>query len=176
MIHGLGNGQCEVARQDGFMAQERPNRLVELWLLARKQWPVARQHFERWLEAVREEPRLIWETVAIRYSVYGLGAILLATVVVKGVGMITPPPPASAKAAASTADFHVVCAQPQCGHHFVIHRKFGFRGFPVECPKCKQKTGAQARKCPSPACQGQWVAPSKQGNVVTCPHCGARFE
>ena len=158
------------------MAQEKPNRLVEWLLLARKQWPVARRHFDDWWAAVREEPALFWQTVAVRYVVYGLSAFLLMFVLVKGVSLITPPPPASAKPAATTADFHVVCSNAKCGHHFVIHRKFGFRSFPVVCPHCKNETGIAARKCTSESCKGQWVAPQKSSDGLTCPHCGRKLD
>jgi len=158
------------------MAQEGPNRLAEWLLLARRQWPVVRKHFDQWLAAVREEPALIWQTVAIRYAVYGLSATVVVLVAAKAIALLTPPPPASARPVASTADYHVVCSNQQCGHHFVIHRKFGFRGFPVPCPECSKETGMQARKCPSPQCQGRWVTPQRSDGALQCPRCGQPFD
>jgi len=157
------------------MAQERPNRLVEWLMLFRKQWPVAREHIANWLEAVREEPRLAWETSAVRYTVYGLGGLVLLWFVTNLSGWIAPPPP-SARPAATTADFHVVCSDSQCAHHFVIHRKFGFDDFPVECPQCQRETGVSARRCNSASCGGRWIAPQRTDQGLQCPVCGAKLE
>jgi hypothetical protein len=158
------------------MAQERPNRLVEWLLLLREQWPVARRKFEEWLAQVREEPVLFWETTAVRYVIYGLAAIVLSAVALKARSWIVPPSSVSAVKRATTADYHVICTNASCGHHFVIHEKFGFHGFPVECPKCRQKTGEQARKCTSKTCQSRWVAPLEKNGASICPHCGTGFE
>jgi hypothetical protein len=157
------------------MAQERPNRLAEWLMLVRRQTPIVREHFAAWIEAVREEPRLAWETSAVRYTVYGLAALVLVWFATNLSGWIAPPPP-SAKPAATTADFHVVCSDPNCGYHFVIHRKFGFDDFPVECPKCHHKTGVSARRCNSPTCDGRWVAPLQTDQGLKCPLCGAKLE
>lgn len=140
------------------MAQEKPNRLVELLLLLREQGPALRRRMGLWLEAVREEPVLIWATPAVRYAGYGLGAVIVLAATLQIAGMITPPPPPGASAPAASADFHVVCSDPACAHHFVIHRQFGFHKFPVQCLKCKRQTGARARLCNSSTCRGQWVA------------------
>lgn len=126
------------------MAQERPNRLTEWLLLTRKQVPVVRQHFENWLAAVREEPALVWQTPAVRYATYGAGGLMLVWIATWVAGGLAPPLPEDARPA-TRADFHVVCTNPECGYHFVIHRKLGFHGFPVKCPRCQQKTGTQAR-------------------------------
>lgn len=158
------------------MAQEDPSRLGELWALARAQFLVARQHLEDWLSAVREEPVLLWQTPAVRYSVYGLAAIVLMQVVLSVVGLLVPPPAADAQPMAKTADFHVLCSSAECGHHFVIHRKFGFSRFPVECPKCRQATGMAARRCSSGTCRGRWVVPRQVENQAQCPDCGSAFE
>ena len=157
------------------MAQERPNRLAEWLMLVRKQTPIVREHLAAWIEAVREEPRLAWETSGVRYAAYGLAALVLVWVATSFAGWLAPPAP-SARPAATTADFHVVCSDPNCGHHFVIHRKFGFHGFPVECPQCKHQTGVSARRCNSPACDGRWVAPFQTDQGLICPLCGTKLE
>ena len=154
------------------MAQEKPNRLVEWLLLLRQNYPVARRHVRMWLEAVKEEPTLIWQTPAVRYATYGVGGLILAWIVSGLAGWFTPPPPVGAKPVATTADYHVVCSAPNCGQHFVVHRKFGFRGFPLTCPKCRQVTGMQAIKCNSSTCQGKWVIPAAEGDALVCPMCG----
>jgi len=155
------------------MAQEDPNRLTEWVGLVRAQVPVVRQRFEEWLTAVREEPALIWETAAVRYTAYSLGAVLLVLAASWTARGLAPPPPANAKPGATTADFHVICTSPKCGHHFVIHRELGFHRFPVECPACRGKTGMQGRRCYSPTCQGRWVAPQNRDDVLYCPICGS---
>lgn len=158
------------------MAQERPSRLAEWLLLFRKQVPVVREHFALWLSAVREEPRLLWETLAIRCTVYGLSGLLLLWLATTVTGWLTPPPPPSARPAATSGDFHVVCSDPQCGHHFVIHRRFGFDDFPIKCPKCNRETGASARRCNSSSCGGRWVAPVPTEHGLKCPSCGLSLE
>lgn len=167
------------ARQSGRfrnMAQEDPNRLAE-WLLAfREHAPVIRRRFLDWLEVVREEPVLLWHTPVIRYATYGAGGLMLVWMATGLVAMIVPPPPASARPTATTADFHVICNDADCGRHFVIHREFGFRGFPVACPKCDRPSGMKARPCNSASCQGRWIVPEQQDDRVRCPVCGDRFD
>jgi len=158
------------------MAQERPNRLAEWFTAARDHAPQVRRSAGEWLQQVREEPRLIWETPAVRYATYGVVALIGGWLVTVAVAMITPPPPAGAKPEATTADFHVLCANDTCGHHFVINRKFGFSKFPVECPRCKKQTGMAARRCDSPTCRGRWIVPVAKDGGLTCPSCGVRFD
>lgn len=157
------------------MAQEDPNRFAEWILLIRKNWPVVREHFDDWLEAVRAEPILLWETSTIRYTVYGVGAIIVVWVASMGVNMMTPPPPANASPVAITADFHVVCSDPECNHHFVIHRAMKFNKFPIDCPQCRRKTGEKAWRCNSSHCKGRWVAPDNRDGALYCPECGRKF-
>jgi hypothetical protein len=158
------------------MAQEKPNRFVEWYLLAKAHWPVLHERFREWCAAVREEPILIWETPAVRYTAYGLAGMIGLVITLKVGGALVPPPPVGAKATATTADYHVVCSDANCGHHFVIHRKFGFRGFPVECTKCGKPTGQRAVRCNSKTCQGRWIAPLQTDAGRQCPLCGQLFE
>ncbi len=141
------------------MAQENPNRLVE-WLHAiRAHAPTVRQGFANWWEAVREEPVLIWETPAVRYGAYGLGGVITIWLASAGITMFTPPAPEGAKSEATSADFHVICSNSTCQTHFVVHREFGFRGFPVACPKCKEQKGLQAVPCTGDHCTQRWILP-----------------
>ncbi len=158
------------------MAQEDPNRLSEWLLLARRQIPVLRQRLDDWLRAVREEPSLIWQTPAVRYGAYGLTGLILLGVAVRFTRALAPPTPEGVRAAATSADFHVVCADAECSKHFVIHRPFGFDDFPVRCPSCGKNSGIMARPCNSSTCKGRWVAPIKVDRVLKCPLCGGRFE
>ncbi len=160
----------------GIMAQEKPNWLAEWLLIARGQLPVVRRRLEEWLATVRDQPTLIWDTVAVRCAVYGLGAVVVLWGAQTAITMLTPPATALAGPEATTADFHVVCSDVECGHHFVVHRKFGFRKFPLECTGCRQKTGTQARRCNSTRCNGRWVAPSKTEESLSCPRCGGHFD
>lgn len=157
------------------MAQERPNRLAEWLMLLRQNAPVAREQLKEWVGAVRQEPRLLWEMPGVRYFVYGAGGLIATWLVVLFVGLLTPPPPPGAREPAIVADFHVVCANPGCGYHFVIQRPFGFSGFPVVCDRCKTETGMPGRRCYSENCQGRWVAPLKVDAKQKCPVCGTFF-
>ena len=167
---------CRRGMLEHVMAQEKPNRLAEWVVLLRRQWPVVQRHGAEWLDACREDPRLIWQTAVIRYGVYGLGLLIGIWLLITVAHSIAPPLPVSATPEATTADFHVVCTDPNCGYHFVIHRPFGFSKFPVDCPRCERKTGEQARPCNSKTCQGRWIAPVDVDGKLTCPHCGAEIE
>ena len=157
------------------MAQEKPNRLVEWYLLLRRNFPVLRQHATDWTEAVKEEPALIWQTPAIRYAVYLVCGLILVSTVSWVTGALTPPPPPGARTEATEADFHIICSDPSCGIHFAVRRPFGFDEFPVPCPKCSKLTGYAARKCESDTCRGKWVVAVKVEGVMRCPVCDAPF-
>ncbi len=144
-------------------------------MLLRQNAPIARDQVKEWIGEVRQEPRLLWETSAIRYSVYGIIGVIGAWTVVLFVGLLTPAPPAGARDAAKTADYHVVCAVPACGYNFVIKREFGFDDFPVMCDRCKKETGVSGRRCYSETCQGRWVAPETVDDKQKCPLCGTLF-
>jgi hypothetical protein len=158
------------------MAQERPSRLAEWMEIARTQAPLLRDRFDSWVAAVREDPALLWQTVAVRYATYVIGALVLVWAVTGLAGLITPPAPAGAKPEATTADFHVLCTNPDCGHHFVIHQAFDFHRFPVTCPACQRETGARALRCNSPTCRGRWVVPQMRNGEPCCPFCGTSFD
>jgi len=154
------------------MAQERPNRLVE-WYLAAREWaPTVPQRAREWGETVRAEPALIWQTPAVRYSAWAAGVILALTLATLLPDWIAPPPPADARPESREADFHVMCSDAACGHHFMITRKKSFDSFPLECPKCEQRTGVHARQCWSDACAGRWIAPIDVERSLRCPVCG----
>lgn len=157
------------------MAYEGPNRLGEWYEALREQVPVVRKGFSDWREQVREEPSLIWQTPAVRYVVYGVGAAITLWVVTFAIALITPPPPKGARAQATTADFHVVCTESGCGHHFVMHRDFGFDDFPVKCGECGKLSGYSARPCNSAKCGGRWVAPVVTETGKSCPKCKGIF-
>lgn len=158
------------------MAQETPNRLGEWLTILRRQIPVVKGQLAEWTAEVRAEPRLIWETLAVRYATYGICGLMLAWGATGLIGMFAPPPPPDARAQADTADFHVICGDPSCGRHFVIHREFGFDDFPVECPQCRKRTGVAARRCSSPSCNGRWIAPRESAGHWQCPVCGQPLE
>ena len=144
---------------------------ISAWLTAlREGWPSVRAHFNEWKEAVREEPRLIWQTPAIRYSVYVIAGVAAIWTLTWALSLMAP---AEVKPMARTADFHVLCTNPGCGNHFIINRKFGFDDFPVVCPKCQQRTGERAARCVSPTCHGRWVVPVVREGEYYCPICNA---
>lgn len=154
------------------MAQEQRNRFVEWLLLVREQAPALRERLASWVAAVREEPWVFWDTTAVRYATYGVGGLILVIIVSRLPSMIAPPPPPDARAAATSADYHVICTNPDCGLHFVVREKFGFHGFPLRCPRCKERTGERALRCNSKACKGRWVVPQEIEGRARCPYCG----
>ncbi|MCB9865320.1 MAG: hypothetical protein H6816_01580 [Phycisphaerales bacterium] len=126
-----------------------------IYIDAFKAWlPTVRLRVVEWAEACREEPALIWQTNAVRYTTYACGGLLAIWLLV---GIVDRFGPEKVAAPARTADFHVVCTNPDCGHHFVINRKFGFHKFPVTCPECKKETGERAVRCVNGPRNGQWV-------------------
>jgi len=155
------------------MPAQRPNRLIAWYLLVKDEWLPSRwTRFAEWRQAVREEPRLIWETANVRYAVYGLAGAVALVVVLTTLDSLVPTPP-GARAPARTADFHVVCSRAECRRHFVIHEKFGYSRFPVVCPQCGKETGQRALRCRSAACGGRYVAPIESDSRLHCPLCGA---
>lgn len=153
------------------MAQEKPNRLAEWIHILRTQAPIIRQRLVEWVGEMLEEPALIWQTAAVRYVVYGLGGLVLLWIVSYAPGLMSPPLPAGAKSTATTADYHVICNSNTCGRHFVIHREFGFRNFPVACIYCKNVAAKAARRCNSQTCNGRWTTPISNDGAPRCAIC-----
>ena len=152
------------------MPAERPSRLTE-WISAlREALPAVKIHLAAWIDACRGEPRLIWQTPAVRIITYVLLGVLGVKTISWGIGLWTPggtePVPI-----ATTADFHVVCTNKACARHFVINRAFDFDDFPVRCPFCGKQTGYHARRCTSGTCHGAWVVPRNRDGRLTCPRC-----
>ncbi|MCP4589189.1 MAG: hypothetical protein GY842_00455 [bacterium] len=150
------------------MTVQKESKLAQ-WIDAlREGWPGIRARFDEWVGAVREEPILIWQTTAVRYTVYGVVALIAFWAVTWGVDQLAPP---DAAPPAETADFHVLCTARSCGHHFIINEEFSFDDFPVRCPKCKGETGGRALRCAAPGCT-RWVVPKVQEGEYHCPQCG----
>jgi hypothetical protein len=157
------------------MAQEKPKKLANLVVTVREGAPEVRRRLGHFVDVVRENPRDAWASAGVRYTVYLLGAMIGLALAGYVSNWIAPPGPADARERAETADFHVLCTDPACLNHFVIHEEFGFRKFPVECPKCHKKTGQRAIRCNSPTCQGAWAVPLVTERGLKCPGCGASF-
>ncbi len=158
------------------MAQEDPNRLAEWVLLCRRQWPIVKQQIADWVEASRENPSLIWAAPGVRYTTFVLIGVIGVWVLSGLAGAIAPPPPRAARPEATTADYHVICVDPECESHFVINRQFGFGSFPVKCAKCERKTGERAVRCNSQTYKGRWVAPIDEGGASECPRCAGHID
>jgi hypothetical protein len=129
------------------------------WIAALREWaPTVPKRVGEWWEAVREDPGLVWRTDAVRYSVYTIGAIIAICILSAVAESMTPPLPEGAGEYAETAFFDCLCTE--CGHHFVIERKFKFDDFPVVCPKCKKESGQRAERASSGPDKGKWVVQS----------------
>ncbi len=153
------------------MPVEKESRVTQAIMIVREWIPTVRPRVEAWVEACRAEPVLIWHTPAVRCGVYLLLALIAIFCVTFFIGLFAPGGPEPIPQA-ETADFHVVCSDPECGAHFVIKREFEFRDFPVPCPKCDKLTGLWALRCSSEECRGRWVIPQIVGEQRKCPHCG----
>ena len=153
------------------MAQETPPRWREWLHVARANWPVYRQQLADWWAEVREDPQLILGAPWLRYVGYVVGGIVLLLVGRGLLAWIGPPPSDSAERRVQHVDYHVICTNPDCGHHFVLRREKGYGRWPATCPACEQRTGEEALRCNSPACQGRWVLPIEEDGRLICPHC-----
>jgi hypothetical protein len=133
----------------------------------------AREQLSQWLTDVRGQPELIWQTVAVRYSVYGMGGLLAVLLVRTAIGLLQPVDLAQFEAPARTAHFDVICDNASCKHHFVIERKFSFDRFPVTCPHCDQPSGQLALRCNSRTCGGKLVPTKIVNRRIVCAVCAA---
>jgi len=138
------------------MPVEKESKL-SVWIAALREWvPMVRARTVDWWMVVRENPVLIWQTPAVRYTVIGIGG-LIAVLVLRWFLLAMAPDSAGGGKPTRTAQFHVICDSPDCGHHFAITREFKFKKFPVQCPKCNKKTGYRAVLSTSGPDKGQWV-------------------
>ncbi len=148
------------------------NRWSEWWEIARERHEAVRVGFNNWFEACREEPTLIWQTPAVRYTTYVVGLLIAALMVRAVIEAIQPIPTDAMTPRADTAHFDVICTNPDCGRHFIIDRKFGYDNFPVRCPYCNQESGRHALRCNSDRCRGRLVPTIESDGEYRCPICG----
>lgn len=157
------------------MLPTRPNPLGRAFLALKEWWPSVPARLKAWLQTVRAEPVLIWETRPVRYSAYGF-LLLVGLLAVRWASGSLLPPDAGANLVSDQVDYHVICASPGCGHYFVLEAKRGFDHFPIVCPKCGHKTGVNGRKCFSPTCGGRWVMPGLLNGRLVCSVCRQPLE
>jgi hypothetical protein len=156
------------------MPRRERSRLTEWLVLLREEWlPAQWAGLVNWFQAVREEPYLAWETPQVRYGFYGLVGVLGLSVLIWALSLLEPPTPREYRTRAETANYPCVCANTDCGHRFMITRKFGFDDYPVACPRCGQQTGQRAVRCHSPSCKGRYVAVVEIDGELRCTECGA---
>ncbi len=155
------------------MPAPQRNQWIEAWEAAKERQAAARDALEQWWQAVKEEPALFWQTSAVRYSAYGLAALVVVLFVRAGIGLLQPGNSATVQPRATTANFDVLCSNPSCGAHFLIERKFRFRKFPVRCGHCNQMTGQRALRCSSATCAGRLVMSIEENREFRCVSCGA---
>ena len=156
------------------MSAPRDNRLITWYLLLKDEWlPAQWTRLKDWFSAVRAEPHLFWQTPQVRYGGIAVGVLVAVWFLAGLARMLEPANAREMQPQATTATFHVLCTNPDCKHHFLVERKFGFDDFPVQCPRCKQKTGQHAVRCVSTLCGGKYVAPIEMDGELRCPECGA---
>ena len=153
-------------------APER-NRWMEWWEITRSRKEAARIGLREWWEAVKAEPELVWQTPAVRYTTFLIGALIAVIAVRTAIDMLQPVDPALMTPLAKTANFDVICSNARCGRHFIIERKFKFRKFPVSCPYCELKTGQRALRCTSKTCRSKLVLTVRVDGQVHCADCRA---
>jgi hypothetical protein len=146
------------------------DRWTEWRQIARERIEVARHGLREWADACREEPVLIWQTPAVRYTVYSIGALVIILILRGAVGLLEPKG-VSHQPRAATANFDVICDNAECQHTFAIQRKFKFRKFPVTCPHCNERTGQRALRCPSESCRGRLARTIKKDDGWYCAEC-----
>ncbi len=154
-------------------APER-NRWLEWLEIGKARRESASINLREWWTAAKEEPELVWQTPAVRYTTYITGGLLMVLALRTAVDMFQPVNPAMMTPPAKTAYFDVICSNAACGRHFVIERKFSFHRFPVTCPFCKQPTGQRALRCPSATCHGRMTIVTEVQGQPTCQVCGIR--
>lgn len=140
--------------------------------IASERIDAARAALRDWWEAVREEPVLAWETPAVRYAAYGTAGLILVLTLRWGISLFHVPTAGTPEPRARTAHFDVICTSPDCGRHFLIERRFKFRGFPVVCSNCNHQTAAQALRCNSDTCQRRLRPTQLIDNLPHCITCG----
>ncbi len=157
------------------MPVSKPSKLQELIHGVREWLPGVKPRALEWWETVREEPGQVWTSMAFRCGCLVVGGIALLFTVSTIAGWIEPSTPSAHGPAARTANFDVLCSDPNCAHRFVINRKFSFHKFPVACIKCKQPTGQRGRRCSSTTCLGKLAIPVDGELGPICNRCGQRF-
>ena len=124
-----------------------------------------------WWAAVRAEPELFWQTVAVRYATYAVGGLVVLAVARGAIDLAEPGGAIDPSPVARTAHFDVICSNPKCGRYYVIERKFSFRRFPVACSRCQQNTGQRALRCTSKACRGKLAMTIAVDGGLHCAAC-----
>ncbi|MCH7701206.1 MAG: hypothetical protein IID37_05930 [Planctomycetes bacterium] len=157
------------------MPVSKPSKLKELIDGVREWLPGVKPRALEWWETVRAEPGQIWASLAFRWGCLVAGGIVLLLIATTIAGWSERSTPSARGPAARTANFDVLCSDPNCAHHFVINRKFTFHKFPVECIKCQQPTGQRGRRCSSISCSGKLAIPVESELGPICDRCGQRF-
>ena len=124
-----------------------------------------------WWVQCREEPALVWQTPLVRYITYFSIGLVALLAVRSAAHLLEPPNAKQMSPRARTANFDVICTNPECGRHFVIKRQFSFDAFPVKCPFCKKPTGHLALRCHSPSCRGTLQPSHLENGVPVCDSC-----
>ncbi len=155
------------------MPAPQRNRWLETWEAVKERKAAMRDGLRQWSEAVKAEPELIWQTPAVRYTVYGIGALITILILRTAMNMLQPVDVSRFQPRAKTAHFDVICSNPDCGRHFVIQRRFKFHKFPVTCAYCSQLAGQRALRCASDSCSGRLAMTIERDKQLHCVKCGA---
>lgn len=153
------------------MAQEKPGRISEWAHAVREHLPELGEKLRHGAHVVRENPGIVLHHPGFRYGVYAVAALVLLWGASWAADAIAPPKPAGVTEGPALLDYRVICTNADCGYEFVLKRERGFRSFPVECVKCKQKTGRHAQLCTSSTCKSRWVVPDVRDGMRLCPYC-----
>ncbi|MBN1343351.1 MAG: hypothetical protein JXQ73_11760 [Phycisphaerae bacterium] len=138
--------------------------------------PTASQDARRLAEEVREDPRGVLQSTAVRVGIIMIGGLTLVLIVYKAGIWLAPP--VENPQTAEVVPFRVKCLNPQCEWSKApgtVNFEIDFNDWPTTCPKCQQKTLYPYVCCHNKECR-KWVVPKiLEDGTKVCPRCGAKL-
>lgn len=152
------------------MGDKRAPLLANLPHRVRAQTTDFKANLRQWRADLRENPRLLWRTAAVRicfWLILGLCAFLLVRAVTTSLfptGQARPEPPTP------LATLYVACTNPDCYNSYTDRQPMSFDAWPLTCRKCGRQTVYRAKPCR--ICRRWYATPP--GMPDECHFCVAR--